>query len=229
MTCRNRRWCLVVAFIASAMSATTASADGKRFWQEGDTLLFQQRQWKAGVGWKLSSADASARLNGWELKPKLQRQLLPWLDAAATYKFARGRDADDRWATAHTLELDLAPSWTLANHEMQFTHRLGIVNPAAGGLQYRYHSIPKVAWGTHGPRQAWSTDSVLECIYDLRHSAWIETKFTPLRLKYFTGGAATWSLAYLLNHKRGGAEASWQRDHVIVLAVALDLRAPGRD
>ncbi|MBL8269347.1 hypothetical protein [Steroidobacter sp.] len=209
--------------VAMLMSMATAQADGMRLWQEGDALLSQQGEWKAGVGWKLTSADSSTRLHGWELKPKLQRRLSSWLDAAATYKFARGRAADDSWTTAHTLELDLAMSGGLGPHNTQLTHRLGIVNPAAGGVLYRYHSIPKIDWRPAGLAEAWSMDSVLECIYDFRQSTWIETKLTPLRLKRRADGGGTWSLAYLLNHKRPGSSEPWHRDHVIVLAVTLDL------
>lgn len=223
MRCSLRLSCFALALAAWAANASDARADGMRFWQEGDTLLSERSGWRTGASWKLVSADASARLDGWEVKPRVQRIFRPGLEATATYKFARGRGADDTWSTAHTLELDLANSWALGTHTLQLTQRLGMQNPATGGVLYRYHSIPRIEWGTQWLPVRWTADSVFESVYDFQRSGWIETKLTPLRLRYLTDAAGAWSLAYLLNHKLGASDA-WHRDHVVVLAVAFDLR-----
>jgi len=181
--------------------------------------MFDQTAWKGGIGWKLAADPSSTRLQAWELKPKLQWRWRPGLDSAVTYKFVRARSGE----RTQTVELDLTPSWVMsARVNMLFTQRLSVAWHDSNPVSYRYHTIPKIEWPTHWLPAGMAADTSLEGIYDLRASRWHESKFSPLRLKFHSNRASAWFIAYVLNHKRT-SPTSWSREHVIQLAVALNV------
>lgn len=219
MTFRFEPW-LSVVVIALAAVAPPALSDDIRLWQEGDVLMTEQGINRGGVGWKFSSAPSSTRLQGWEIKPKVQWRWRPGLDSAVTYKLARGC-AGDEWSTTQTIELDLAQSWPLSERTVtRLTHRLGVGQPPSGDLTYRYHFIPRIEWRTGLPRLT-AMDTSWELIHDVRGERLHESKFSPLRLRFDAGHGRAWLVSYILNHRRV-APADWHRDHVLQFAVAFE-------
>ncbi len=187
-------------------------------------VMFQQADWNGGVGWKLASEPSSSRLHSWELKPRLQWQWRPGLGSAVTYKFVRGRGGEE-WNTTQALEFDLTPSWTVGEHyRTHVTHRLGIVRPASGEIAYRYHAIPRIEWPAHWLPARMMAETSLEGVYDLSAGWWHESKFAPLRLRFYSGRSSTWFVSYVLNHRRVG-RSEWAREHVLQLAVAFNVTA----
>jgi hypothetical protein len=178
----------------------------------------------ASVGWKLAFDEPLGDLGSWELKPRIQASHRPWLETAATYKFARARGARG-WTTSHGLELDLK-----TKHEVRdglafhLTQRLGLVLPPAGvdELSYRLHLIPAFTWPASWLPNQTAAESSLEAIWSHTDSEWIETKLVPLRMKFAASEGASWSLFYLINDKR--THAGWERSHVVVLAISFHLR-----
>lgn len=207
-----------------AVIAAPARGDDTRLWQEGDLLMMEHEAWRGNVAWKLASQPSSTRLQGWEVKPRLQYRWHANLDSAVTYKLVRGR-AGTEWATTQALEFDLTPSWNVSKHiRAHVTHRLGLVHPENQDLIYRYHLAPRIEWPTHWLPAQLAIDTTLEAVYDLGNGHWHETKFSPLRLRIAVGPSSAWFITYVLNHQRA-SPTSWRREHVLQVAVALDMRA----
>lgn len=187
-------------------------------------VMVQRTGWNAGAGWKLASEPSSTRLHSWELKPRLQWRWRPELDSAITYKLVRGRGGED-WNTTQALEFDVTPSWIIGERfRTNVTHRLGIVHPASGEIAYRYHAIPRIEWQAHWLPAQMTAETSLEGVYDLSAGWWHESKFAPLRLRFYSGRSSAWFISYVLNHRRI-ARSEWAREHVLQLAVTFNVTA----
>lgn len=219
---RHRLFSLLALVCTHLLSPEVAARDGLRLWQEGDVRLPESRHGRFNLGWKLVYDERTGKTDSWELKPQGRRALAPWLDGAATYKLSRSLRGDNAGAFTHALELDLIPKLRVGdNISVQCTQRLGLVRSPGREttLNHRYHVIPKVEWPAAWlPRQT-SAETSLEVIYDFSPSGWVETKFTPLRLKFAGGPLRSWSVFYMLNDKRGDPRAPWSRDHVLALTL----------
>lgn len=216
------RLCRLLFILSACCQVFPAKAlgDGLRLWHEGDWALAQAGGWRGNLGWKLVYDARIGKIDSGELKPQIRREVAPWLGAAATYKLSANLKAPNL-PLSHTLELDLAPKWRLLDRvDAQCTQRLALARPAGGGgLRHRYHVIPKIEWPSRWLPSQTATECSYEAIYDLGSSAWIETKFTPLRLKFTGGPLRAWSIFYLQNDKRPQRAADWQRDHVLAFTL----------
>lgn len=213
--------CLLLALPAAH------AGDATPFWFEGDVRVWRQSSLQSDLGWKLSFDELFGDLGSWELKPKLQASIHPWLETAATYKLTYGRSAIRGWSTSHGLELDLKTKARLREGlNFHTTHRLAAVLPPTGidDLNYRVHLIPAFTWPASWLPHQIAAETSLEAIWGASDSAWIETKLVPIRMKFAAGDSLNWSLFYLLNDKRQGQSSEWQRAHVIVLAINLNFR-----
>lgn len=212
-----------------ACAPPAITADGRQFWKEGKLQLTSGEVLDSALAWKIAYDLDAGNAVGLEFKPGVSHSVRPWLDVAVTYELARARDPGGDWQTSHAFELDLVPSWSVGERgaRAEFTQRLAAAHLFdRTAMVYRYLAIPRISRPAGWLRSQQAIDVELEATFDFDISAWVESKFTPLRLTFESAGGTGWHVAYLLNSKRDGPQRPWDHAHVIVVGLRLAPRKP---